>query len=257
MINSIIRIRLILASSTTPVIDHFEKIWPLLKQALEAVLTGTTSPTNEEQLYRHIDHLCTTSSNETSPSAASQLYENLRKVLTEHIQTRVPILLSEMNDSYEYLRSLNTLWNDHIVRSVSSSRKKKKNDFFDEFSLDVNSTIVHRSRSNLRSSCCCAEYLVTNFLFASRLDIFSLFLQGVKSRTFSTFYFTKFDDFASVKNKRKIFLLFFSSTNSFRCINGLLKLIEQERQGETIDRNLMKNLVRMLIDLHVRNEIRF
>ena len=82
-----------LASATTPVTDHFEKIWPLLKQALEAILTGTTSPTNEEQLYRHIDHLCTTSSNETSPSAASQLYENLRKVLTEHIQTRVPILM--------------------------------------------------------------------------------------------------------------------------------------------------------------------
>lgn len=91
--NSNLDFALILASSTTPVTDHFEKIWPLLKQALEAILTGTNSPTNEEQLYRHIDHLCTTSTNDTNPSAASQLYENLRKVLTEHIQTRVPILL--------------------------------------------------------------------------------------------------------------------------------------------------------------------
>ena len=39
-----------------------------------------------------------------------------------------------------------------------------------------------------------------------------------------------------------------------RCINGLLKMIDQERHGETIDRSLMKNLIRMLIDLHVRFE---
>ena len=37
-----------------------------------------------------------------------------------------------------------------------------------------------------------------------------------------------------------------------RCNHGLLKLIEQERQGETVDRSLMKSLIRMLIDLHVR-----
>jgi hypothetical protein len=73
--------------------DHFEKIWPLLKQALEAILTGTTSPTNEEQLYRHIDHLCTTSTNDTHASPASLLYDHLRKVLTEHAQTLLPLLL--------------------------------------------------------------------------------------------------------------------------------------------------------------------
>jgi cullin-4 len=43
-----------------------------------------------------------------------------------------------------------------------------------------------------------------------------------------------------------------NSTISSRCISGLLKLIEQERRGETIDRSLMKNLIRMLIDLHVK-----
>ncbi|CAF4254872.1 unnamed protein product [Rotaria sp. Silwood2] len=42
-----------------------------------------------------------------------------------------------------------------------------------------------------------------------------------------------------------------NSTISNRCISGLLKLIEQERRGETIDRSLMKSLIRMLIDLHV------
>ncbi len=43
-----------------------------------------------------------------------------------------------------------------------------------------------------------------------------------------------------------------NSIISNRCINGLLKLIDQERRGETIDRSLIKNLIRMLIDLHVR-----
>jgi hypothetical protein len=81
------------SSSLVPPPDYFDKIWPLLKQALEAILNGTTSPTNEEQLYRHIDHLCTTSTTDTNSSLASLLYENLRKVLDEHIQTLVPILL--------------------------------------------------------------------------------------------------------------------------------------------------------------------
>ena len=43
-----------------------------------------------------------------------------------------------------------------------------------------------------------------------------------------------------------------NSVISNRCLNGLLKLIDQERRGETIDRSLIKNLIRMLIDLHVR-----
>ena len=72
--------------------DYFEKIWPLLEQALQAILNGTNSPTNEEQLYRNIDHLCTTT-NETHSSSAGLLYENLKKVLNDHIQTLLPPLL--------------------------------------------------------------------------------------------------------------------------------------------------------------------
>ncbi|CAF4575951.1 unnamed protein product [Rotaria socialis] len=97
--------------------DYFDKIWPLLKEALAAILNGTTSPTNEEQLYRHIDHLCTTSTSDTSTSPPSLLYDNLRKVLDEHIQTFVPTLLNDANDTNDYLRTLNSIWNDHIIRS--------------------------------------------------------------------------------------------------------------------------------------------
>lgn len=81
-----------LASSVAPPADYFNKIWPLLQQALQAILNGTTSPTNEEQLYRHIDHLCT-NSNETNVSAPTLLYDNLKKVLNEHIETLRPPLL--------------------------------------------------------------------------------------------------------------------------------------------------------------------
>jgi hypothetical protein len=76
-----------------PPADYFNKIWPLLKQALEAILNGTNSPTNEEQLYRHIDHLCTSSTSDTNISSPTLLYENLKKVLDEHVQTLVPALL--------------------------------------------------------------------------------------------------------------------------------------------------------------------
>jgi len=82
-----------LDSSLTQPPDYFDKIWHLLKQALQAILNGTNSPTNEEQLYRHIDHLCTTSINETNSSSPSLLYENLKKVLHDHIQTLLPPLL--------------------------------------------------------------------------------------------------------------------------------------------------------------------
>jgi hypothetical protein len=36
-----------------------------------------------------------------------------------------------------------------------------------------------------------------------------------------------------------------------RCINGLLMLIEKERNGELIDRSLVKNLLTMLYKLQV------
>ena len=84
---------LFVAPSLAPSLDHFDKIWPMLKQALEAILTGINSATNEEQFYRHIDHLCTTSTNESGTSPASLLYESLKKVLTDHVQTLVPSLL--------------------------------------------------------------------------------------------------------------------------------------------------------------------
>jgi len=82
-----------LDSSHTPSPDYFDKIWPLLEQALQAILNGTNSPTNEEQLYRHINHLCTQSTNEINSSPPSLLYENLKKVLHDHIKTLLPPLL--------------------------------------------------------------------------------------------------------------------------------------------------------------------
>ncbi|CAF1045956.1 unnamed protein product [Adineta ricciae] len=107
------------SSTSAPPPDYFDKIWPLLKQALQAILNGTTSPTNEEQLYRHIEHLCTiTSTSDTNSSPASLLYENLKKVFDDHVQTVLPALLSEMGDSNDYLRLLNTTWDDHSIRSI-------------------------------------------------------------------------------------------------------------------------------------------
>ncbi|CAF2687316.1 unnamed protein product [Rotaria sp. Silwood2] len=176
--------------------DYFDKIWPLLKQALEAILNGTTSPTNEEQLYRHIDHLCTTSTNDTNTSPPTLLYDNLRKVLDEHIQTFLPILLSETNDSNDYLRVLNSIWNDHIIRA-SLIRQL--------FIVLDRTYVLHAAVPSI---------------WELNQDLFRRYIMQ-------------------------------NSIISNRCINGILKLIEQERRGETIDRNLVKNLIRMLIDLHL------
>ena len=38
-----------------------------------------------------------------------------------------------------------------------------------------------------------------------------------------------------------------------RTVDGLLQLIERERTGETVDRHLLKSLLRMLSDLQVRS----
>ncbi|UJR09956.1 hypothetical protein I4U23_014180 [Adineta vaga] len=182
-------------SSLVPPPDYFDKIWPLLKQALEAILNGTTSPTNEEQLYRHIDHICTTSTNDTNTSS-NLLYENLRRVLDEHIQTLIPILLNEINDNIDYLRTLNSAWNDHMIRS----------NLIRQLFIVLDRTYV--------------LHATVPSIWELNQDLF----------------------------RRHIMQ---NSTISNRCINGLLKLIEQERRGESIDRSLIKNLIRMLIDLHL------
>ncbi|CAF1451196.1 unnamed protein product [Adineta steineri] len=183
-------------TSLTPSPDYFDKIWPLLKQALQAILTGTNSPTNEEQLYRHIDHLCTISTNETNISLPSLLYDNLKKVLDEHMQALLPSLLSETNDSNDYLRLLNSIWNDHIVRSILIRQL---------FIVLDRTYVLHAAVPSI---------------WELNQDLFRRYIMQ-------------------------------NSIISNRCVTGLLKLIEQERRGETIDRSLMKNLIRMLIDLHL------
>ena len=40
-----------------------------------------------------------------------------------------------------------------------------------------------------------------------------------------------------------------------RCVSGLLELIEKERSGETVDRSLLKNLLRMLCDLQIYQQV--
>jgi cullin-4 len=39
-----------------------------------------------------------------------------------------------------------------------------------------------------------------------------------------------------------------------RTVDGLLMLIEKERQGDTVDRTLLKSLLRMLSDLQIYQE---
>lgn len=39
-----------------------------------------------------------------------------------------------------------------------------------------------------------------------------------------------------------------------RTVDGLLMLIEQERQGDAVDRTLLKSLLRMLTDLQIYQE---
>lgn len=39
-----------------------------------------------------------------------------------------------------------------------------------------------------------------------------------------------------------------------RCVEGLLMLIEKERQGDAVDRTLLKSLLRMLSDLQIYQE---
>ncbi|CAF2141394.1 unnamed protein product [Rotaria magnacalcarata] len=185
------------SSILTPPVDYFDKIWPLLKQALEAILNGRNSPTNEEQLYRHIDHLCTTTStNEAINSQPSLLYENLKEVLDNHIQTLLPTLLSDLSESNGYLRVLNSIWNDHLVRSI----------LIRQLFIVLDRTYVLRA--------------AVPSIWELNQDLFRRYIMQ-------------------------------NSIVSNRCINGLLKLIEQERRGETIDRSLMQNLIRMLIDLHL------
>lgn len=41
------------------------------------------------------------------------------------------------------------------------------------------------------------------------------------------------------------------STVQNRTVDGILKLIKEERSGEAVDRCLLKNLLRMLSDLQV------
>lgn len=154
---------------------------------------------------------------------------------------------SETNDSADYLRLLNSTWNDHLVRSVSDERDTWSKEFVCSicrlwfvncslFSIELMFCMQQcRAFGKWRSTLELEKCFIGIFRELNQ-DLFRRYL--MQNSTISTRYvFVRRTDNPMLALSR--------------CNHGLLKLIEQERQGETVDRSLMKSLIRMLIDLHV------
>lgn len=139
---------------------------------------------------------------------------------------------SEPNDSLDYLRTLNTVWNDHMIRSVCIEFLRKISSYTYGLQSLIRQLFIVLDRTYVLHAAVPSIWELNQDLFRRHI------MQNLKisNRSVKRFYMPSFELFFRV----------------FRCINGLLKLIEQERRGETVDRSLIKSLIRMLIDLHVR-----
>jgi hypothetical protein len=86
--------------------DSFTRLWPLLKQAVEAIHKSKPISISLEILYQHVENLC-------SEKKSQQLFTSLKTLCEEHIKDGLPNLTKPIDDQYEYLKLLNQQWQNH------------------------------------------------------------------------------------------------------------------------------------------------
>lgn len=174
--------------------DNFSTLWKSLNEAVRAIHEQRPVSTSLEILYKNVEYLC-------AEKQAQKLYVALKQLCEEHIQNEVPKLTKDINDQIEYLKLLNSHWQDHCSQMNM-----------------ICQVFLPLDRG----------YVLNNPLILSIWDL-SLDL-------FKTHIIT-------------------NPVIQSRCVHGLLMLIERERNGELVDRGLVKNLLNMLYKLQIYQSI--
>lgn len=169
--------------------DYADKIWELIKGAIQQIHRKNTSELSFEELYRNAYTLVLLKHGDL-------LYSGLRAVVDEHLKEIAAGI--SISDDANFLPQLNKYWNDHQVSMAS-----------------IRDILMYMDRYYVQTNGVPQVYDLGLVLFKENIA-------------------------RHVRIKDRL-----SST--------LLHLIQKERTGEVIERNQIKSVTQMLVDLGIDN----
>ncbi|RLW02527.1 hypothetical protein DV515_00007100 [Chloebia gouldiae] len=195
--------------------NYTDETWQKLKEAVEAIQNSTSIKYNLEELYQAVENLC-------SYKISANLYKQLRQICEDHIKAQI-----HQFREYPFLS-----W--FISLLTPSINHYFLNDFFTD-SLD--SVLFLKKIDKCWQDHCRQMIMIRSiFLFLDRTYVLqNSMLPSIWDMGLELFRTHIISD-QKVQNKT---------------IDGILLLIERERNGEAIDRSLLRSLLSMLSDLQI------
>ncbi|KAI9544944.1 Cullin-4B [Dissostichus eleginoides] len=193
--------------------NYTQETWQKLKEAVEAIQNSTSIKYNLEELYQAVENLC-------SHKISAKLYKQLRAVCEDHIKSQI-----------EQFREYPSLF-------YSSSYFCLTYLFLNVVHTDALDSVLFLKKIDKCWQDHCRQMIMIRSIF--------LFLD----RT----YVLQNSMLPSIWDMGlELFRFYIISDLKVQCktIDGILLLIEMERNGEAIDRTLLRSLLSMLSDLQI------
>ncbi|CAJ1058893.1 hypothetical protein PFLUV_G00125360 [Xyrichtys novacula] len=191
--------------------NYTQETWQKLKEAVEAIQNSTSIKYNLEELYQAVENLC-------SHKISAKLYKQLRVVCEDHIKAQIDQFREYPLRLFHYIFPAKVCLNSVLTDALDSVLFLKK--------IDKCWQDHCRQMIMIRSI----------FLFLDRTYVLqNSMLPSIWDMGLELFRFYIISDL-KVQSKT---------------IDGILLLIERERNGEAIDRSLLRSLLSMLSDLQI------
>ncbi|NXL77208.1 CUL4B protein, partial [Leptocoma aspasia] len=191
--------------------NYTDETWQKLKEAVEAIQNSTSIKYNLEELYQAVENLC-------SYKISANLYKQLRQICEDHIKAQI-----HQFREYPFL----SLFTPSI-----------NYDFLNDFFMDSLDSVLFLKKIDKCWQDHCRQMIMIRsiFLFLDRTYVLqNSMLPSIWDMGLELFRTHIISD-QKVQNKT---------------IDGILLLIERERNGEAIDRSLLRSLLSMLSDLQI------
>uniref|UniRef100_F6RJJ1 Cullin-4B n=1 Tax=Xenopus tropicalis TaxID=8364 RepID=F6RJJ1_XENTR len=203
--------------------NYTDETWQKLKGAVEAIQNSTSIKYNLEELYQAVENLC-------SYKISANLYKQLRQICEDHIKAQIHQFREDALDSVLFLKKIDKCWQDHC-RQMKDSLSGKP------LVLGILDNRSHTCIGTGSKRKCFLQIMIRSiFLFLDRTYVLqNSMLPSIWDMGLELFRNHIISD-QKVQNKT---------------IDGILLLIERERNGEAIDRSLLRSLLSMLSDLQI------
>lgn len=201
--------------------NYQEQTWEKLQEAVVAIQTSKSIRYSLEELYQAVENMC-------NHKMASTLYSNLTILTESHVKANIEQFLAESMDRHIFLKKMNECWQSHCRQMIM-----------------IRSIFLYLDRTYvLQNPSISSIWLVVCEYCKSILSLICLWIFLLRISFF-------FRDMGLHLFRLHIVL---NNLVQTRTVEGLLMLIEKERQGDTVDRTLLKSLLRMLSDLQIYQE---